>query len=73
MMTSLTASNDFNTLAREVIGDIAVELARLPNGALALSVRYAGEYLTGWQENMSDFQAGRLFEHEVGAYRRILK
>lgn len=65
--------NDINVLAQESIDVLSIELIRKPDSYLELRILHENTYLTGWCLPVSEFEAGRLFQAEVDAYRRILK
>lgn len=66
--------NKSTILARESAGDLVLELARLPGGDLLLDVVCNGEVISITRHrNLTDFQAGRLLEHEVLAYRKVVR
>lgn len=69
-----TRSNDINVLAREAVCDgLVIELSNRGNSYFELIVYHDGTYLTGWYDKMQEFEAGRLFQAEVDAYKHILK
>lgn len=66
--------NNSTTLARDVIGDVVVEMSRLPEGDLILDVTVQGEVVRVERyRDASDFRAGCIFEHEVVEYRKLVK
>lgn len=66
--------NNSTMLARDVVGGVAIELSRLPGGDILLDVSYLDEVIrVGRYPNITDFQAGRIFEYELAAYRGIVK
>jgi hypothetical protein len=61
-------------LAREIIGDLTIELFRLADDIVFLEASVGTNVVKSVRtKGLSDFQAGRLFEREVAAYQGILK
>lgn len=61
-------------LAREIIGNLTIELHRLADDTVFLDISAGSSVVKSVRvKGLSDFQAGRLFEREVSAYQGIIK
>lgn len=61
-------------LAREIIGNLTIELTRTPGDVVMLDVTVGSDVVKSIRlKDISDFQAGRLFERECVAYTGIVK
>ncbi len=66
--------NKSTVLARDIVGEVVVELSKLPNGELLLDVTCSGEVLNITRHrDLTDFQAGRLFENEMQQWKGLVK
>jgi hypothetical protein len=66
--------NNSTMLAKDIVGEVTIEMSRLPAGDVVLDVSLQGEAIKVERfRDMTDFRAGCVFEHEVSAYRALVR